>query len=343
MALSYVFGTVGSGKTYDMLCRMTDDMAAGHEVVTINCRLKIPLVKKYLIDRMDVSPYNADVVCGLHRTITTEDEFRRLKGRDGRQVKLYADEAHFWWPSNAHYKLNINDVYSVAMSRKQHVDVHMVSQRYGQVHRDIAGYCHEVWKAMPFTLKPIPQVLALQVKFARLFGLEERPKAFLYMKKTGDVGNETLDIDKAAITNKRVRYLRPQLAALYDTEEVVSSPVLDRIKRESELDYLRDVLFNRVRPSSPCPDCDGTRRCTVGLVYNPVIGLSERVVCTRGVMTSPWFIRTVGEESCGRCEVAGSPRGYVYPDDHPDFAEAEKVRGYFTNDGKRKSSRVDQA
>jgi len=339
--LSYVFGTVGSGKTYDMLVRMVADMRAGHEVVTINCRLKLDLVRRYLIDT-GMSLYDADRICGYHRTITTEDEFRRLQGRDGRMIKLYADEAHFWWPANGHYKTSIDDVFAVAMSRKKRVDVHMVSQRYGQINRDIAGYCVEVWKAMNFSMMPIVLYCHYRTKLYTFLEKPDmaRPKAFLYMKKTGDLGNETLDIDKAAVTNKRVRYLNPRIAALYETEEVVSSPVLDRVKRETELDYLRDVLFNRIKPSSTCPDCEGTRTRQMGLLYNYVLGIPEKVVANRENMQNPWFMRKLGYEPCETCMELGVPRGYIYPDDHPDFAEAEKVRHYFTNDGKRRSSRV---
>ncbi len=339
MALSYVFGTVGSGKTYDMLVRMMDDMVAGHEVITINCRLKLPLVKKYLIEQRGMQPYNADNACAWHRTITTESEFRMLQGLHGRRVKLYADEAHFWWPSNSHYSLNINDVFSIAMSRKRSVDVHMISQRFGQINRDIAGYCQEVWKAMVYNWLPIKLICRARTLLAPLTGDEPRPVAFVYLRAQGDLGKETVDIDKAAYGSKRIRYLQPSIAGLYETAEIVSSPVLDRLRREAELEYLRDVLFNRIRPSMPCPDCNGTRRRVMGLMFDHSTGEPYRCVASPANMMSEWFIRTTGDEPCGSCAVDGVPMGYTYPQDHPDFAEAEKVRAYFTSDGKRKTAR----
>lgn len=335
MAISYVFGTVGSGKTYDMICRVLDDAALGAQIVTINCRLVLPNIKRKL-QEMGVSSFDADQTCGMHRVITTEDEFRRLRGTARRPVKLYADEAHFWWPANAYYKLNINDVYKVAMSRKSFVDLHMISQRYGQIHKDISGYSSDVWHAMRATSMGFPKMLKQWNRWQQLRGSEVTPVAFHYLKKEGDQGRENFNIDTAPPTLKRLRLLKPSIAQCYDTTEEVSSPVLDRIRREEEINYFRDVLFGRVKPSEPCAVCDGSRRVQMVQIWNEVTGEVETVPHVAGSPLHSYFLRFAGAAPCEAC----GAQGYVYPVDHPDFEIAEKYRFMFDKSGRRKTNQL---
>jgi hypothetical protein len=336
--LSFCYGTVGSGKTYDAICRIIKDMADGHTVVTINMNLRLELIKKVLLERK-LSPYDADQAVGRHERLFTEARFRTLRGTPDRRVKLHADEAHFWWPQNGHYKINLEDVLSVAMSRKKQLDLHVISQLQGQINREVAGLSSDNWRARPLKREPFYSGLKIYSRLARSMGSRGIPCAFWYIRVEDELGQTkssrkdgTIDPD-----NKYIRWLDPLVAACYDTLEEVSSPVLDSMKLEARHEYLIDILKGRRKPQSICPVCGGVRVLRQSRIFNYETGCVELAAYSEELRKHPgWLGHT--EAECEAC--AGV--GYFFPDypEHPDFLEADLLKDKLDASFKRGNKRA---
>ena len=123
--------------------------------------------------------------------------------------------------------------------------------------------------------------------------------------------------------NKRIRFLHPLIASCYDTLEEVSSPVLDRLREEAEFSYLTDILRGKVRPQSSCPVCSGKRRLKVSRVVQFVNERPELAAKLHepGDELHDWFVESLVRD-CSEC----GGKGYVYPDDHVDYARADLIR-----------------
>lgn len=324
MAISFCYGTVGSGKTYDAICRIVKDMQAGHTVVTINMNLRLDLIKKVLLERK-MTHFDADQAVGRHERLFTESRFRSLRGTLDRRCKLYADEAHFWWPQNGHYKINLEDVLSVAMSRKKQLDLHIISQLQGQINREVAGLSSDNWRARPLKREPFYSGLKIYTRFAQATGGRGIPVAFWYIRVEDELGQTKTSRKDGTIDpdNKFIRWLDPLVASCYDTLEEVSSPVLDSMMHEARHEYLIDILKGRKRPQAACAVCDGTRVQRQSKVFSFDSGLVELVGYDPDLLRHPGFIGHT-EQECEACEA----KGYFFPPypEHPDWLEADALK-----------------
>jgi hypothetical protein len=324
MAVSACYGTVGSGKTYDAMCRIIDAMEQHLKVVTINMQLIPSNIRKCLVTR-GMSYYDADVVVGKHEELFTENRFRELKGTPDSRIYLVIDEGHFWFPQNTHYKISLEDVLQVAMSRKKFMDLHLISQLNGQINREVAGLSSDNWIARPLKIEPFYSGLKIYSRLARAFGGRGRPAAFWYTRLEDELGNTkarkdgTLDPD-----NKRIRFLDPLISCCYDTLQVVSSPILDRMRDEAKFQYYVDILKGKIKPQAKCTECDGTR------VYHYSEFFVQKDDGSYGIERMKFFPEQLyfddwlrqGKEDCPHCDA----RGYYYPENHPDYAVAESMR-----------------
>ena len=206
MAIKFTYGTVGSGKSYDMMCGTLEDFAAGHYIATINLNLKLERCLDALMKVHGLSRYDASRAVANHEAIFTESRFREVRvpvcggmtpdelgrmvssagaGADHRRVKLKADECHFWWPRNSYYKMSIEDVLAAAMSRKRGMDMHLISQLNGQINQDIAGLSSDNWLARPLKVEPFYSGLKLYTRFARAMGRRGSPGCLLLHSRRG--------------------------------------------------------------------------------------------------------------------------------------------------------------
>ncbi len=322
MAVKFTYGTVGSGKSYDMMCGTLEDFRDGHTVATINLNLRLEHVHDSLKKLYGMSHYDANQAVGRHEAIFTETRFRELRAPVGGLIKLKADECHFWWPRQTYYKLSIEDVLAAAMSRKRRMDMHLISQLNGQINQDIAGLSSDNWLARPLKIEPFYSSLKLYTRVAKMFGAYGRPAAFFYVRVEDDLGKTrnrkdgSMDPD-----NKRMRFLHPLIARCYDTLEEVSSPILDRIRDEARFQYYIDILKGKVKPQGACPVCAGKRKSRLSTIFEYVEGKPQLMtrVYAPGDDLHDWLVSVVTDD-CRECD----GRGYIYPDNHPDFAIARQ-------------------
>lgn len=338
MAVSACYGTVGSGKTYDAMCRIIEAMEQHRKVVTINMQLVPSNIMKCLTTR-GMSYYDADCVVGLHEELFTETRFRELKGIESSRIYLVIDEGHFWFPQNTHYKISLEDVLQVAMSRKKFMDLHLISQLNGQINREVSGLSSDNWIARPLKVEPFYSGLKIYSRLARAMGARGRPAAFWYTRLEDELGNTkarkdgSLDPD-----NKRMRFLDPLISGCYDTLQVVSSPILDRMRDEAKFQYYVDILKGKMKPQSKCEHCEGTRvyHYSEFLVQRDDGSYSiERLKFQPEQMVYIDWLRQ-GKEDCIHCDA----RGYVYPENHPDYAVAETMRETLSKNLSRQKGKV---
>lgn len=323
MAISFTYGTVGSGKTYDAMCLILDAMMQRRKIVTINMQLRLDNCRRVLLER-GMSYYDADQTVSRHEYLWTEQRFRELRGTEHDRIFLVADEAHFWFPQNQHVQISLEDVLQVAMSRKKYMDMHVISQLTNQINREVVGLSSNNWLARP--LKQWEVGLKLYAKIAQAFGGRGCPAAFWYVRLEDEMGKTsqrkdgTLDPD-----NKRIRFLDPLIASCYDTLQVVSSPILDRMRDESKFQYYIDILKGKIRPQQKCETCDGTREFHYSLMLdkNEETQFYEAVKIKYNLIQrySEDFLKE-GREDCSACDA----RGYTYPEEHPDYAIANGLR-----------------
>src|SRR5690625_2051979 len=206
MAVTFTYGTIGSGKTYSMVCRILDELQDGHTVKTINVHLKPEAVRRELI-RRGVSTYDARQRAGNVEQIFTVGRFREITN-----VKLHVDEAHFWWPQNQYKKIDFEDILTAAMSRKRAVDIHIISQLDRSVNQNIRDLAMESWLSRP--------VVAVSdgLKFLRRLGFAVPPMLFEQIRMESFEGGPQKRKDGSiSASDKRFLWLRPSIAACYDT------------------------------------------------------------------------------------------------------------------------------
>lgn len=322
MGVVLTYGTIGSGKTYSMICRILDDLQDGKRVATINVNLKTANVQGELVRR------GLPVFEARRRAGSVEQVFTLARFRELRDAHLYVDEAHFWWPQNQYKKIDFEDILTAAMSRKRRLDIDIVSQLDGSVNQNVRGLAMESWLARPVVA--LTDVLKLSRKLLRL---PVPPALFEYIRMESFEGGPQRRKDGSiAASDKRFLWLRPSIAACYDTLQEISSPTLDELRDNSRQQRLLSILKGETRPQSVCQLCEGQR--DVKLLRIPVEA-SDGSVSAELV---PWDADTLrrnfwAREWSGECP-ACEGRGYVYDPEHPDYAaasalvdELEKVRG----------------
>lgn len=315
MAVEFTYGTIGSGKTYSMVCKILDQLQDGLAVATINVHLKPAAVQRELV-RRGLSVHDARTRAGSVEQVFTLPRFRQL-----RQVKLHVDEAHFWWPQQTYKRIDFEDILTAAMSRKRAVDIHIISQLDKSVNQNIRDLSAESWLARPVVM------LSDALKIGRkLLRLPLPPMLFEYVRMEsmdGAVGPQRRRDGSVSAADKRFLWLRPSIAACYDTLQEISSPTLDELRDNSRQQRLLSILKGETRPQAVCQLCEGQR--DVKLLSIPVEAgdgsvSSELVpydleVLRRNVWAREWV---------GECPACGG-RGYVYDPDHPDYDEAKKL------------------
>lgn len=322
MAVTFTFGTIGSGKTYCMVAEAIDDLQDGRFVPTINLFLKPENIVRVLLSR-GLSVYDANRAAGNTEMIWTAERFREL-----RDARLKVDEAHFWWPQNQYRKIDMEDILTTAMSRKRRVDIHIISQLAGSVNQNVRDLALDAWQARALTVEPFYSGLKILSRLGRSLKIPawDRPAAFYYERLVDGMGSTGKRKDGTARPeDKRLIFLNPMIAACYDTLQEVSSPVLDEMRDQSRLQYLQAVAKGDTRPRASCPVCEGRR--TWKYLDVPVEASDGSVVMQRVPFDAEELRRNIyakaGEGDCTHCDDGSGPRGYIYSADHPDYAEAE--------------------
>lgn len=327
MAVTFTYGTVGSGKTYRMVAEAINDLQDGWFVPTINLFLRPAEIVRVLVGR-GMSAFDANKAAGNTEMVWTSSRFRGL-----RDARLKVDEAHFWWPQNQHRKIDLEDILTTAMSRKRRVDIHIISQLDKSVNQSVRDLALDSWQARALTIEPIYSGLKIMARLGRLLRIEglNRPAAFFYSRVVDGFGQTQARKDGTLNPNdKKVVFLNPAIAACYDTLQEVSSPVLDEMRDQARQAYLLSILRGETRPQTQCPVCEGRRswRYLEGPVWRVVNGLEvmsmERVPFDAEELRRNVFARA-GEGDCPACDDGSGPRGYVYSDDHPDYQAAEEL------------------
>ena len=324
MAVTFTFGTVGSGKTYCMVKEAVDDLQDGRFVPTINLHLKPENIVRVLLSR-GMSVYDANRAAGRTEPIWTAERFRQL-----RDARLKVDEAHFWWPQNQYRKIDMEDILTAAMSRKRRVDIHIISQLSGSVNQNVRDLALDVWQARALLVEPFYSGLKILSRLARAMKVPalDRPAAFYYERVVDGMGVTSKRKDGTARPeDKRLVFLNPMIARCYDTLQEVSSPVLDEMRDRSRIEYLQAVAKGDTRPRVACPVCNGTRSWKFLTVP---VELPDGTVTVQRIPYDPEELRRnvyakPGEGDCEHCDDGTGPRGYLYTDDHPDYEEAERI------------------
>jgi hypothetical protein len=99
--------------------------------------------------------------------------------------------------------------------------------------------------------------------------------------------------------------------------------VLDRVRDESEYQYLIDILKGKVKPQATCPVCGGKRRAKITRLLE-FVGSDPKLstkIYKAGDELHSWFL-DASTGDCGECK----SKGYIYPADHPDYARALAIR-----------------
>lgn len=329
MAVTFTYGTIGSGKTYNMVSEAIDDLQDGRFVPTINLFLKPTEVLRVLRAR-GMSSYDANRAAGRTEMVWTAAHFRSL-----RNARLKVDEAHFWWPQNQYRKIDMEDILTTAMSRKRGVDIHIISQLERSVNQNVRDLAVEAWQARALHIEPFYTGLKMVALLGRALHIEalNRPAAFFYSRIVDGMGaTQTRKDGTLGPNDKRLVFLNPMVAACYDTLQEVSSPVLDEMRDQSRQAYLLGILKGETRPQAVCPVCEGRRSWKY--VEFPVWDENDRMYMKRvpydaEVLRRNDFARA-GEADCEACDDGSGPRGYVYTPDHPDYAAAEALAGQVT-------------
>lgn len=332
MAVTFTYGTIGSGKTYGMVLEAINDLQDGRFVPTINLFLKREAVLRVLRAR-GMSAYDASQAAGRTEMVWTSSHFRNL-----RNARLKVDEAHFWWPQNQYRKIDMEDILTTAMSRKRAVDIHIISQLEKSVNQNVRDLALDSWQARALHVEPFYSGLKIMARIGRATGLEflNRPAAFFYSRVVDGMGTTQSRKDGTlGPDDKRVVFLNPMVAECYDTLQEVSSPVLDEMRDQSRQAYLISILKGETRPQAICPVCEGRRswRYLEVPVWEVVGGLErlrmERVPFDADELRRNQFARA-GEADCEHCDDGSGPRGYIYTADHPDYAAAEALADQVT-------------
>jgi hypothetical protein len=323
VAVTFTYGTVGSGKTYSLVRECVDRLQKGETVATINLFLKRERVREVLRSR-GMSPWDTGQACERIEPVWTSARFRELRG-----VFLAVDEAHFWWPQSQYRKIDLEDILTAAMSRKRKVDLHVISQLDKSVNQNVRDLALESWLARPMLIEPFVSGLKIMSRIGRGMGWPalDRPCAFFYERMTSAMGSTERRRDRTlGDDDKKLIFLNPAIAACYDTLQEVSSPVLDEMRDQSQQAYLLSVAKGETRPQLACPVCGGRR--TWRFVEYP-LEVDGRVIMQRepfdaDVLTHNQWAR-YGEADCAACDDGTGPRGYVYAEDHPDYERAASV------------------
>lgn len=342
MAVTFTFGTIGSGKTYAMVLEAINDLQDGRFVPTINLFLKPEKIVRVLLSR-GMSAYDANRAAGNTEMIWTAERFREL-----RNARLKVDEAHFWWPQNQYRKIDMEDILTTAMSRKRRVDIHIISQLSSSVNQNVRDLALDVWQARALTVEPFYSGLKIMARIGRALGIDalNRPAAFYYERVVDGMGVTSKRKDGTARPeDKRLIFLNPMVAACYDTLQEVSSPVLDEMRDQARLAYLQAVAKGETRPREKCPVCNGTRSWK--FLELPVEASDGTVTLQRVPFDAEELRRNVfarpGEGDCPHCDDGTGPRGYLYTDDHPDYAAAEEAMAKVAARMRRAAGRVGAA
>lgn len=328
MAVTFTYGTIGSGKTYSMVCRILDELQDGFKVATINVHLKPEAVRAELV-RRGLSAYDARQRAGSVEQVFTLARFRELK-----HVKLHVDEAHFWWPQNQYKKIDFEDILTAAMSRKRQVDIHIISQLDRSVNQNIRDLAMESWLSRP--------VMAISdgLKLLRRLGFRVPPLLFEQIRMESFEGGPQRRRDGTiAASDKRFLWLRPSIAACYDTLQEISSPTLDELRDNSRQQRLIAIAKGETRPQSVCAACEGQREVHMLQIPVEVDGKVQLELVPYDVET---LRRNVfAREWHGECPVCDG-RGYVFDADHPDYQAAaalvEELAAMRSRNGSGRSS-----
>lgn len=327
MAVTFTYGTIGSGKTYSMVLEAVNDLQDGLFVPTINLWLKQEQIARVLESR-GLSLYDAKKRAGNTEMIWTANRFREL-----RNARLKVDEAHFWWPQNQFRKIDMEDILTTAMSRKRRVDIHIISQLEKSVNQNVRDLALDSWHARALLVEPFYSGLKILSKLGRALRLDflDRPAAF-YLERVQDVmgGTQRRKDGTARPEDKRLVFLNPMVAACYDTLQEVSSPHLDEMRDQARLQYLQAVAKGETRPQSTCPVCGGQRTWRYLELPVEVTRDGRRVVELQRVPFDADELRRnifarAGEGDCEHCDDGTGPRGYLYTEDHPDYQAAQEL------------------
>ncbi len=337
MIVHYV-GPVGSGKTYMSVLQAIKAIEEGRDVATINLHFKRPKLEQLLVDRGMSRTRAHDAVMRI-RHIVNEEQFRSLRGTRDRWIDLFVDEASTWFPAHKTYD-SFMDQTAVAMSRHNKVHLHIISQFRGQIHPDIRNHAEEVWRCYGLKFAPVPQVLALVNTFRNMFGKEEIPCLFMYVRGIASDGQQSFDMVKAVRANKRRIGLSPNIAAVYATDEHLSNPVADRMGRKARLELQRQILSGTYQPSLACPTCHGVREVDMCFMLEQVSDEPSFAQVlrpsTRDRIQSRDYLGEAGTEPCRQCvDEDGISQGYFYPSDHPEILNAKQNAHMFVKDFSR--------
>lgn len=324
MAVTFTYGTVGSGKTYRLVRDTLRVLQDGRAVATINLVLRSEQVLAYLRGRgMDV--YTANRAVARITPVWTSPQFRGL-----RDCYLGVDEAHFWWPQNQYRKIDLEDILTAAMSRKRKVDLHVISQLEKSVNQNVRDLAIESWLARPLIVEPFYSGLKILSRLARALSMPglNRPAAFYYTRVTDALGTTATRRDgTVGAGDKELVFLDPALAACYDTLQEVSSPILDELRDQSRQAYLLAVARGETRPQLACAACGGSR--TWRYLEVPRWDAAGRCSLVRvpfdeAELRQNMFARS-GVDDCPICDDGTGPRGYTYPAEHPDYDAARAL------------------
>lgn len=324
MAVTFTYGTIGSGKTYNMVREAVDDLQDGRFVPTINLFLKPAEIVRVLRGR-GMSAFDSNQAAGRTEMIWTSSRFRDL-----RNARLKVDEAHFWWPQSQYRKIDMEDILTAAMSRKRQVDIHIISQLEKSVNQNVRDLALDSWQARALQIEPFYSGLKILSRIGRALKVPalDRPAAFFYSRIVDVMGSTGRRSDGTLGPNdKKIVFLNPMIAACYDTLQEVSSPVLDEMRDQSRQAYLISILKGETRPQAKCPVCEGRRSWKYLEV--PVWDEWDRMTLQRVPFDAEELRRNqfarAGEADCPHCDDGSGPRGYEYTDDHPDYVAAEEL------------------
>lgn len=315
----FTMGLRGSGKTYDLACKVNDWFADGHVVHTINMDLNKDRIVRRLINK-GRSYYDANTLVGKSEKIWTLAHFSRL-----RNCVIAVDEGHFWFPQNQYMKISLETILDMAMGRKRRVSMWAVSQLDKSINHNVRDLLEDGWLARPLKNDLILFVAKLKQK-CKL----SQAKAFFYVRYHDAFGTtDTRKDGTFSSDNKRVRILDPEIAGTYSTEQEVSSPVLDRMRDDARQEYLKTLLKGE-RVQANCPVCNGHKVVTgceypiekptqTGYVYEVHFQPMSDEEIDKELVLNVFAKRS--ERECHYCNA----KGYYYPDDHEDYHEAKQL------------------
>lgn len=315
----FTMGLRGSGKTYDLACRVNEKFLDGRVVHTINMDLRKDLIQRRMMNA-GWNAYDSGRLLGKSEKIWTLGHFSRV-----RNCFLAVDEGHFWFPQSQYMKISLETVLDMAMGRKRRVDMWAVSQLDKSINHNVRDLLEDGWVARPLNDGP----LWLWARLTKRMGLSAG-RAFFYVRYHDAFGaTEKRKDGTARAEDKRIRFLDPSIAATYRTEQEVSSPILDRMRDDARDEYLKSLL-NGVKAQADCPVCHGHKEVTGALypieVPDPAAPMGFRAELHFQPMGEEELDRTLvlnifAKREVRPCEWCGG-KGYHYPEDHPDYEEA---------------------